>query len=58
MYEDELKSIYEGKYDKLMDLNMELINFLRKAFDINVEIVYSSELGFTAKSTERLVEIV
>ena len=53
-----MKSIYEGKYDKLMDLNMELINFLRKAFDINVEIVYSSELGFTAKSTERLVEIV
>jgi len=57
-YEKEIKRIYGKRYDMLVDLNMELIIFLIKAFDIDVEIVYSSELGFTSKSTERLVEIV
>ncbi|RCV64111.1 WbqC-like protein family protein [Methanophagales archaeon] len=58
VYEEGIRRIYERRYDKLADLNMELINFLIKAFDINVEILFSSELGFTSKSTERLVEIV
>jgi len=58
VYEEEIKRIYERRYDKLVDLNMELINFLKKAFDIEAGIVFSSELGFTSKSTERLVEIV
>ena len=58
VYEKEIKEIYEKKYDRLVELNMELINFLIKAFDIDVEIMFSSEFGFTSKSTERLVEIV
>jgi hypothetical protein len=58
VYEEEIKRIYEKKQDKLVELNMELINILKKAFDIDAEIVFSSELGFTSKSTERLVEIV
>jgi hypothetical protein len=57
-YEGEIKMIYEKRYDKLVELNMELIIFLKKAFDIDVEIVFSREFGFTSKSTERLVEIV
>jgi len=57
-YEKEIKRIYEKTYDKLVELNMELINFLKKALDIDVKIVFSSDLGFTSKSTERLVEIV
>ena len=48
----------EKRYGMLVDLNMELINFLKRAFDIDVKMVFSSELGFTSKSTERLVEIV
>jgi hypothetical protein len=58
LYEEEIKKIYGKRYDKLMDLNMELINFLMKAFGIDVKMMFSSELGFTSKSTERLVEIV
>jgi len=58
VYADELMRIYKRTYEKLVDLNMELIRFLMKAFDIDVEIVFSSELGFTSKSTQRLVEIV
>ena len=58
MYEEEIERIYKKTYDKLVDLNVELINFLIKAFDREVKMVFSSELGFTSKSTERLVEIV
>lgn len=58
IYADELMRIYKRTYEKLVDLNMELIRFLMKAFDIDVEIVFSSDLGFTSKSTQRLVEIV
>jgi hypothetical protein len=70
IHEEEIKMIYEKPFfrkenftkekrcGRLVDLNMELINFLIKAFDIDVKIMFSSELGFTSKSTERLVEIV
>ena len=58
VYEEEIKRIYGRKYDKLVELNIELINFLKRAFDIDVKIVFSSDLGFTSKSTERLAEIV
>ena len=58
VYADELMRIYKRNYEKLVNLNMELIRFLMKAFDIDVEIVFSSDLGFTSKSTQRLVEIV
>jgi len=57
-YETELISIYKKKYDRLIDLNMVIINFLKKVFDIDTKIVFSSDLGFISKSTERLVEIV
>jgi hypothetical protein len=57
-YEEEIKRIYERSYDKLLELNRELIEFIRKAFDIDVKMAFSSEFGFTSKSTERLVEIV
>lgn len=56
-YEKEIKRIYEKRYDKLVDLNMELINFLKKAFDIDVKIAFSGNLELTSKSTERLVDI-
>jgi len=58
VYANELMRIYKRTYEKLVDLNMELIRFLMKAFDIDVKIVFSSDLGFTSKSTQKLVEIV
>jgi len=58
IYADELMRIYKRNYEKLVDLNMELIRFLMKAFDIDVKIVFSSDLGFISKSTQKLVEIV
>ena len=56
-YEGHLEAIYANKYDQLIDLNMDLINFLKDAFDIKTKIIFASELGFTSRSTERLVDI-
>lgn len=56
-YSEHLKKIYTNKYYKLIDLNMEIINFLKEAFDIKAKIIFASDLGFTSKSTQRLVDI-
>lgn len=57
LYEDCIETIYSNKYDKLIDLNMDLIKFLKNAFDIKTKITFASELGFVSGSTERLVDI-
>ena len=56
-YEDYIEAIYMDKYDKLIDLNMNLINLLSDAFDIKTKIIFASELGFTSGSSQRLVDI-
>jgi len=58
IYESDLKMIYYKSYKKLIDLNMEIINFLMNAFNIKKEVIFSSELGFTSRSSKRLVEMV
>ena len=57
LYEDRLETIYANKYDKLIDLNMNIINFLKGAFGIKTKITLASELDFVSGSTERLVDI-
>lgn len=57
-YENDLEAIYKKSFNKLIDLNMEIIYFLMDAFNIKTKLVFSSELGFSSKSTERLEEIV
>lgn len=39
-YENEIRKIYTNKYDLLINLNMDLIYFLKKAFDISADIVF------------------
>lgn len=57
-YEKELKDIFKQRYKRLIDLNMQLIHFIKCAFNLDTEIIYSSELGFKSTSTERLVNII
>lgn len=57
-YENDFEMIYKDDYNKLIDLNLEIIFFLMDAFDIRTKLVFSSDLGFTSKSTERLVDMV
>jgi hypothetical protein len=58
LYETEIRRIYTKKYDRLIDINMELIYFLKKAFDISADIVFSGKFGYESKSTEKLIELV
>lgn len=57
-FADELKQIYYARHEKLIDLNMTIIKFLMKAFEIEVDIVFSSSFGLKSKSTKKLVDIV
>ena len=58
MYEEEIRTIYEKNYEKLVDLNMELIKFLMRAFDIDVKIVYASKFEFKTKSSQKNLDLV
>lgn len=57
-YEKEIIKIYEKEYDRLVDLNMNIIKFLMRSFGIETKIVFSSDFGFSSGSSERLLEIV
>ncbi|RLG31406.1 hypothetical protein DRO03_01265 [Methanosarcinales archaeon] len=57
LYEHNLETIHTDKYDKLIDLNMEIINFLKDALNIKTKTIFAGELGFTSRSTERLIDI-
>lgn len=58
IYENDFEDILLGDHSKLIDLNIEMILFFVKSFNIKSKIVYSSDFEFTSKSTERLVEMV
>lgn len=57
-YQKDLCSIFEEQYDLLIELNMKLIKFILKSFDISTKIIYSSEFGFNSASTDRLIDLV
>lgn len=56
-YRDFFQSVYKKKWDKLVDLNWEIINFLLKELEISKEIVLSSSLDLASKSTNLLIEL-
>jgi hypothetical protein len=57
-YFPDICEIYKGHYNLLVNLNMELITFLSKSFDIDTKIVYSSEYPSASQSTQRIIELV
>ena len=57
-YEEELRKIYDRVYGRLIDLNMVLIRFLMKSFDIDTKLIFSSDYNFKSKSSQKLVDIV
>ena len=56
-YKDFFKAVYNRKWEKLVDINLEIINFLLKELGIKKEIIMSSTLNLTGKSTDLLVEL-
>lgn len=51
------KALYEKRPSHLIDLNMEIIAYLKKVFSCSTELVRASELGITGKGNELLIEI-
>jgi hypothetical protein len=41
----EIKTIFSNSEDALLSLNMKIITFLKRAFDVDTEIIMASELG-------------
>ncbi len=57
-YEKELRDIYHIRHKSLCELNMKFIYFLKDAFNIQTEIVFSSEFKFASKSSCKIIDIV
>lgn len=52
-----LKNILEGEHTSLLNLNMDLITYLKEVLGLKTDFVFSSELHVRGKGTERLVRI-
>jgi len=60
-YFKDFSFFFENLFDKnflyLIDLNMEIINFIVKQLDIKTKTSFSSELGISQNSSDRILEI-
>lgn len=56
-YWDDIESILNKKWEKLIDLNLEFIRYFMKKLSITTPTVKSSELKITQTGSERLLEI-
>ena len=54
---NDFELIYEKKFDRLIDLNLEIINLFLKKLDIKTRIVFSSELNILKSGSNRILEI-
>ena len=56
-YWEEFEKFYQKKFDKLIELNLEIIEFLMNKFKIKTKIMFSSELNISEKGSERILQI-
>jgi hypothetical protein len=56
-YWDFFEKVYSKKFENLLELNTEIINFFIKELEIKTKIIFSSELGITEKKSELNLEI-
>lgn len=57
-YKEKLRNIYSKTWVKLIDLNLEIINFIRDVLEIKTPTVLSSQLpDLKGRKTERIIEI-
>jgi hypothetical protein len=57
LYGPALKEILAGSWQRLVDLNLAGLGFLRDAFDIHTPLVRSSELGVSGMKSELVLNI-
>ena len=57
-YFPEIQKIYFTGFQKMTDLNMAFLQFLLKAFDLQVDIVISSSLNTEGQSNQKLINLI
>jgi WbqC-like protein len=56
-YGEELREVYTRPWERLIDVNMKMLELARKWFDITVPITRASTLGLTGQKSERLIDM-
>lgn len=56
-YKDFFEGVYKKKWNKLLDLNRSIIEFILDKLGIKKKIILSSSLNLTCKSTDLLIEM-
>lgn len=54
---DFLTDLFSAGYENLIDFNLEIIRYLMKRLNINIQVVLLSELGIEARGNQLLIEI-
>ncbi len=56
-FSDYFKNLYEKEFDLLLDLNIEIINFVKKSLKIQTKTCFASEFNIQKTSSERVLDI-
>ena len=56
-FKDSIESVFEKKFEYLIDLNTEIIKFIMNELEIKSKIVFSSELKISKKGSDRILDI-
>ena len=56
-HRDMVEEMFLGRFDKLVDLNLTIIHYLKKHLTIDTPLILQSDLGIVAKGNELLIEI-
>ena len=57
-YAEKLEEIYSMSYERLIDLNVKLIEFIASSFGIETKIVYSSTFNLKTTSSQKNLDLV
>ena len=58
MYFPRIEAIYAKNHDRLIEINLDFLEFLFEFFNLEPRPLFSSDLHIPGKSTDRLVELV
>ena len=56
-FEKDINSIYEKKFEKLIDLNFEIIKYFLKHFNIKTEVFKSTDIKIEGTANEKLINL-
>lgn len=52
-----MQSIFSSRFEKLIDLNLEIINYLMRLLHIDTKVILLSELGISSTGDQLLIDI-